>query len=43
LVIRTPRGRKLTAAGYSHLGINLPAGADQSSGDAPTPQGRLFN
>ncbi len=36
LVIRTPRGRKLTPAGYTHLGMSEP--------DNPTqePQGRLF-
>jgi Holliday junction DNA helicase RuvB len=37
LVIRTPRGRKLTAGGYSHLGINPPIGAIDTG-----PQGRLF-
>jgi Holliday junction DNA helicase RuvB len=37
LVVRTPRGRKLTTGGYSHLGINPPAGAIDSG-----PQGRLF-
>jgi Holliday junction DNA helicase RuvB len=36
LVIRTPRGRKLTSNGYSHLGINPPV-------DTAEPQGRLFN
>jgi holliday junction DNA helicase RuvB len=43
LVIRTPRGRKLTTGGYSHLGISPPAGAADSHGDDSTPQGRLFN
>jgi Holliday junction DNA helicase RuvB len=38
LVIRTPRGRKLTTGGYCHLGINPPAGAIDSG-----PQGRLFS
>ena len=38
LVIRTPRGRKLTTGGYSHLGINPPASAAETS-----PQGRLFS
>src|SRR5215475_11347698 len=38
LVIRTPRGRKLTAGGYSHLGINPPVAAVDSQ-----PQGRLFS
>jgi Holliday junction DNA helicase RuvB len=37
LVIRTPRGRKLTAAGYSHLGLSPTEAA------AAEPQGRLFN
>jgi Holliday junction DNA helicase RuvB len=36
LVIRTPRGRRVTDAGYEHLGYPLP------SGDSPTPQRRLF-
>lgn len=36
LVIRTPRGRKLTTTGYSHLGIMPP------DGSAAEPQGRLF-
>ncbi|MCC7084709.1 MAG: Holliday junction branch migration DNA helicase RuvB [Pirellulales bacterium] len=36
LVIRTPRGRKLTPMGYDHLGMSAP---DESNG----PQGRLFN
>ncbi|HZZ29857.1 MAG TPA: Holliday junction branch migration DNA helicase RuvB [Pirellulales bacterium] len=35
LVIRTPRGRKLTAAGYTHLGLT-------PSAEAAPPQGRLF-
>ena len=35
LVIRTPRGRKLTSSGYSHLGINPPVNTAE-------PQGRLF-
>src|SRR5215475_10566070 len=44
LVIRTPRGRKLTTTGYSHLGINPPVGAAQSGAAAEiSPQGRLFN
>jgi len=38
LVIRTPRGRKLTTGGYSHLGINPPATATETQ-----PQGRLFS
>jgi holliday junction DNA helicase RuvB len=38
LVIRTPRGRKLTTGGYSHLGINPPAGSVDTG-----PQGRLFS
>jgi Holliday junction DNA helicase RuvB len=38
LVIRTPRGRKLTSNGYSHLGLNPP----EVAGDAE-PQGRLFS
>jgi Holliday junction DNA helicase RuvB len=37
LVIRTPRGRKLTPTGYKHLGMSAP---DESSGG---PQGRLFS
>ena len=37
LVIRTPRGRKLTTGGYSHLGINPPVGTMDVG-----PQGRLF-
>jgi holliday junction DNA helicase RuvB len=37
MVIRTPRGRKLTTGGYSHLGINPPAGSVDSG-----PQGTLF-
>ena len=37
LVIRTPRGRKLTSGGYSHLGINPPVDAIDTG-----PQGRLF-
>jgi Holliday junction DNA helicase RuvB len=36
LVVRTPRGRKLTTTGYSHLGILPPEGSDAE------PQGRLF-
>ncbi len=36
LVVRTPRGRKLTTTGYSHLGITPP------DGSAVEPQGRLF-
>ena len=38
LVIRTPRGRKLTTGGYSHLGINPPVGAIETN-----LQGKLFN
>jgi Holliday junction DNA helicase RuvB len=38
LVIRTPRGRRLTTGGYSHLGINPPAGSLDTG-----PQGRLFS
>jgi len=30
LVVRTPRGRKLTAAGYEHLGVSPPADLAQS-------------
>ncbi|HEV2971120.1 MAG TPA: Holliday junction branch migration DNA helicase RuvB [Pirellulales bacterium] len=37
LVIRTPRGRKLTPKGYAHLGLSVP---DESSPDSG--QGRLF-
>ena len=37
LVIRTPRGRKLTPKGYAHLGLATP---DESS--PSSPQGRLF-
>jgi Holliday junction DNA helicase RuvB len=37
LVIRTPRGRKLTPTGYIHLGMSAPDESSQS------PQGRLFN
>ena len=40
LVIRTPRGRKLTAGGYSHLGITPPASAPVTP---PAEQGQLFN
>jgi Holliday junction DNA helicase RuvB len=36
LVVRTPRGRKVTTAGYEHLG--LPP-VDPTE---PSPQGRLF-
>ncbi len=36
LVIRTPRGRKITPAGYAHLGLAVP---DESPDD---PQQRLF-
>ncbi|MFP6667188.1 MAG: Holliday junction branch migration DNA helicase RuvB [Pirellulales bacterium] len=38
LVVRTPRGRKLTAAGYEHLGAVPP---DESAGD-DEQQSRLF-
>lgn len=34
LVVRTPRGRKVTPAGYEHLGLEPP--------DPNDPQGRLF-
>lgn len=34
LIIRTPRGRRLTAAGFEHLGM--------TPGDRPDPQGALF-
>jgi Holliday junction DNA helicase RuvB len=37
LVIRTPRGRKLTPIGYTHLGMSAPD--DSANG----PQGRLFS
>ena len=37
LVIRTPRGRKLTPKGYAHLGLAAPDDSSPSS-----PQGRLF-
>jgi Holliday junction DNA helicase RuvB len=37
LVIRTPRGRKITPKGYAHLGLAVP---DESSPDGG--QGRLF-
>jgi Holliday junction DNA helicase RuvB len=37
LIIRTPRGRKITPAGYEHLGLNPPAGPNQ------TGQGTLFD
>jgi Holliday junction DNA helicase RuvB len=40
LVVRTPRGRKVTVAGYEHLGLAAPS-AD-SPGDA-VPQRRLFS
>lgn len=40
LVVRTPRGRKLTAAGYQHLGAMPPddgelAGGDEGEGELP--------
>lgn len=38
LVVRTPRGRKLTATGYGHLGLNPPDDRDPAEA-----QGRLFN
>ncbi len=37
LVVRTPRGRKLTAAGYGHLGATPPEDADEK------PPTRLFD
>jgi len=37
LVIRTPRGRKLTPAGYIHLGLAAPDDSNPETG-----QGRLF-
>ena len=37
LVIRTPRGRKLTATGYVHLGLAAPDDSDPFG-----PQQRLF-
>ncbi|MEX0937792.1 MAG: Holliday junction branch migration DNA helicase RuvB [Pirellulales bacterium] len=40
LVVRTPRGRKLTAAGFQHLGVAAP----EDVGDLEIhPQGRLFD
>jgi Holliday junction DNA helicase RuvB len=39
LVVRSPRGRKLTTAGFEHLGVAPPAQADPE--DA-APQARLF-
>ena len=37
LVIRTPRGRKLTANGYQHLGVNPPEDDGASEGDGQLP------
>jgi len=36
LVVRTPRGRKLTAAGYQHLGVSPPDDLPPSLADDPT-------
>ncbi len=38
LVIRTPRGRKLTTGGYEHLGVN----PDDNAAAVENPQSRLF-
>ena len=52
LVVRTPRGRKLTSAGYEHLGATPPVDfrsnfvdprdLDSSDGEAIDSQDRLF-
>ena len=36
LVLRTPRGRKLTSAGYEHLGAPLPEEGPPEPGDQRT-------
>ncbi|MEM6656329.1 MAG: Holliday junction DNA helicase RuvB C-terminal domain-containing protein, partial [Planctomycetota bacterium] len=46
LVVRTPRGRKLTASGYEHLGQTPPdatqANATPAASDEPTDAMPLF-
>jgi Holliday junction DNA helicase RuvB len=37
LIIRTPRGRRLTASGFEHLGVGPPPTSDAGG------QGVLFN
>ena len=37
LVVRTPRGRKLAAAGYKHLGVPPPADLFQPDSEEPCP------
>jgi Holliday junction DNA helicase RuvB len=37
LVVRTPRGRKLTAAGFAHLGATPPEQGSQYRSENPTP------
>ncbi|MEX0586829.1 MAG: Holliday junction DNA helicase RuvB C-terminal domain-containing protein, partial [Pirellulales bacterium] len=39
LVVRTPRGRRVTEAGYRHLGLAPP----DATGDPEDQQGRLFS
>jgi len=40
LVVRTPRGRKMTPKAFDHLGLSVPPA---SPGSSPEEQGRLFD
>jgi Holliday junction DNA helicase RuvB len=42
LVVRTPRGRVLTEAGYAHLGVTPPPSIDRSEPDDEDDPERLF-
>ena len=41
-IVRTPRGRVATAAGFQHMGLVAPSKAPTGGQGGSSPQGRLF-